>query len=150
MPMEQRIRLIRTEERVEDTLRGKCCAERDETPREELGVDRNIWVDAQERGRCKTAKTVETCEDFVKDDGEACPVVGVVATVARGACGLRRCAEEMRRFADRVHEGSLEEGIAVRKKGVKCQLQNRSPGLPRGIGGHLHELHASRAENDGL
>lgn len=109
VPMEQRIRLVRAEEGLEDALRGKCCAEREQTPREELGVDGNVGVDAEEGGGGGASEAVEPREDFVEYDGEAGPVGAVV----RGGCGAGGCAEETGGLADGVDEGALEERIAV-------------------------------------
>lgn len=70
----------------------------------------DIGVCVKEGRRGKATETVEAGKDLIKDDGKACPCVGITGSFFNGGT---RFAEEIWGFANDVDEGALEERISV-------------------------------------
>lgn len=75
-------------------------------------MDGDIGICVKEGRRREATETVEAGEDLVKDDGKASPGVGIAGSFFNSGA---RFAEEIRRFANDVDEGALEERISVNR-----------------------------------
>src|SRR5699024_4252030 len=71
--VQKSVALLRAGEHVENLLAGCGRAERDQATGEQLGVDSDVGVEAEEGRRCPASQTVEAGEDLVEDDREAGP-----------------------------------------------------------------------------
>lgn len=65
MAMQQRVRLGRRQESVEDGLAGERDGEGEQATGEQLSVDGDVRVDVEERGGGEGAEAVQAGEDFV-------------------------------------------------------------------------------------
>lgn len=79
-------------------------------------MDGDISICVKEGRRRKATETVEAGEDLVKNDGKACPCVGITGSFFNSGT---RFAEEVWGFADDVDKSALEERISVNGKLVR-------------------------------
>lgn len=104
----------------------------------------DISICVEERGRRKATEAVEAGEDLIKNDGKACPCVGITGSFFNGGT---RFAEEIWGFADDVDESALEERISVNRELVRGEWSmikgnsytNAMPPAPRTTGSMITE-----------
>lgn len=75
--VEQSLGLFVAPEGLEYAVAGNSYAQGKETASEKFSVARDVRVGLKIRGGAEAAEAVQTCEDFVEDDGEAGPGVRI-------------------------------------------------------------------------